>query len=117
MLSKTALKKIKEKLLLQQKELAIQPIKKPDIDTDGDEIDEIQGNMLIELHNQFIIRNGEKLIQIEDALKRVEDRSYGVCQDCEEDIPEKRLLINPYFLTCVACAEDREIDIKQRKKL
>jgi DnaK suppressor protein len=116
MLSKTFLKKIKERLLNERHELSEKSVRRPDIDTDGDETDEIQGNMLIELHNQLNTRNHVKLKQIADALQRVDDKSYGVCQDCEEDIPEKRLLINPYFLTCISCAEEREAEDKQRKR-
>ncbi len=117
MLGKKFLKKIKENLLAQRDELLGKSVQKPDIDTDGDETDEIQGNILIDLHNQLSTRNNTKLMQIEDALKRIEDKSYGICQDCEEAIPEKRLLVNPYFLTCISCAEEREAESKQRKRL
>jgi DnaK suppressor protein len=117
MLNKTFLKKTKEKLLSERAVLLKNSIKRPDIDTDGDETDEIQGNMLIDLHNQLNTRNTVKLTQITDALQRIDDKTYGICQDCEESIPEKRLFVNPYFLTCVACAEEREAEDKQRKKL
>lgn len=116
MLSKTFLRKTKVTLLSCRDELLGKSSQRPDIDVDGDETDEIQGNILIDLHNQLNTRNNEKLKQIDDALKRIEDRSYGICQDCDEPIPEKRLLVNPYFLTCVACAEEREAEDKQRKR-
>ncbi len=116
MLSKTFLKKTKEKLLLQREELIGKSVQKHDIDTEGDETDEIQANILIDLQNQLQTRNSTKLSQIEDALKRIEDKSYGICIDCDEHIPEKRLLANPYFLTCIACAEEREAESKQRKR-
>lgn len=116
MLKKAFLKKTKEKLLSERDELSEKSIRRPDIDTDGDETDEIQGNMLIDLHNQLTTRNHAKLTQISDALKRIDDKTYGICQDCEEAIPEKRLELNPYFLTCVSCAEERETEDKQRKK-
>lgn len=116
MFKKSFLKKTKEKLLSQRDELAGQSTRRHDIDTDGDETDEIQAHILIDLHNQLTTRNSAKLIQIEDALKRLEESTYGICQDCEEQIPEKRLQINPYFLTCVACAESREAEDKQRKR-
>lgn len=117
MLSKIFLKKTKDRLLSERNELSNKSIKRPDIDTDGDETDKIQGNLLIDLHNQLNTRNHAKLTQINDALQRMDDKTYGICQDCEEDIPEKRISVNPYFLTCVACAEEREAEDKQRKKL
>ena len=116
MLSKTFLKQIKELLLLEREQLTEMSSRKVDIDIDGDETDEVQGNMLIELENQLSSRNNLKLHQINDALKKIEDKTYGQCQDCEEDIPEKRLLHNPYFVTCVSCAEEREKETKQRKR-
>lgn len=115
MLTKAFLKKTRERLLSERNELTEKSTQRPDIDTDGDEIDEIQGNQLIEFQNHLNIRNHNKLIQISDALKRMDDKSYGVCQDCEENIPEKRLLVNPYFLTCVACAEEREREDKRKR--
>ena len=116
-MNKTFLKKMKDLLLEQKRELLKQAAgQQVDVDTEGDETDEIQGNMLIELTNQLNSRNLEKLNQIDSALRRIEDKSYGLCQDCEDPIPEKRLLSNPYFQTCVSCAEEREAEEKQRKR-
>ncbi len=118
MLSKAFIKKIEEELLEQKRQLIIRAAQEQDIevDTDGDEFDEIQGNLLIEMHNQLSTRNTQKILHIENALKRIKDSTYGTCQDCGEDIPEKRLLFNPYVETCVDCAEDRELEEKQRKR-
>lgn len=107
---------MKESLLAEKRGLLNQTTREVDIDTEGDEIDEIQGNMLIEMQNQLSSRNSIKLAQIEAALKKIDNHTYGLCQDCEDPIPEKRLLANPYFQTCVSCAEEREIEEKQRKR-
>lgn len=115
-MNKAFLTKVKELLLAEKREVLKQVDREVDIDTDGDETDEIQGNLLIKLTNQLNSRNTTKLAQIEAALKRVEDKTYGKCQDCDEDIPEKRLLNNPHFQTCVSCAEEREAEEKQRKR-
>jgi len=115
-MNKTFLSKVKELLLAEKRDVLKQVAREVDVDTDGDETDEIQGNLLIELTNQLNSRNATKLSQIEAALKRIDDKSYGKCLDCEEDIPEKRLLNNPYFQTCVSCAEEREAEEKQRKR-
>jgi DnaK suppressor protein len=117
-MNKTFLSKVKESLLQQKKEiLALVQRQERDIDTDGDETDLIQGNMLAEMSNRLGSRNTAKLKQIEDALQRIEKQTYGLCQDCGEAIAEKRLLHNPHFLICVSCAEDREAEEKQRKRL
>lgn len=112
------LNRIKESLLQQKKEILAQSQRQErDIDMDGDETDAIQGNMLAEMNNRLGTRAVVKLKQIEDALLRIEKQTYGLCQDCGETIAEKRLLHNPHFLICISCAEDREAEEKQRKRL
>jgi DnaK suppressor protein len=116
-MNKTFLQKMKSLLLAEKQEILKKSTdQEVSVDTEGDETDEIQGNMLIELNNQLTSRNHAKLNQIDAALKRIEDKTYGICQDCEEKIPEKRLLMNPYFQTCVSCAEEREAEERQRKR-
>ena len=50
----------------------------------------------------------ERLRQIEDALDRLKDGSYGVCENCGEVIPTERLKILPFSTYCVRCQEQRE---------
>jgi RNA polymerase-binding transcription factor DksA len=45
------------------------------------------------------------LTEIEDALRRVRDGSYGVCGRCARAIGVKRLLALPYAQLCLACQE------------
>lgn len=116
MLSKSFVLETKAKLEQERSELSGKSYHKHEIDIDGDETDEVQGNVIIELQNQLHSRHQAKLYQISDALKRIKDNEYGLCQDCGEDIPEKRLSINPYFVTCISCAESREVEEKQNKR-
>lgn len=115
-MNKAFLLKVKSILLSEKANIMKQTKREIDIDTDGDETDEIQANILIDLNNQLTTRNAEKLAQITEALHRVDNKTYGLCLDCGEMIPEKRLLINPYFQTCISCAEEREAELKQRKR-
>jgi len=115
-MNKAFLLKVKNILLSERADIMKKTKRDVDIDTDGDETDEIQAGILIDLNNQLTTRNSEKLIQITDALHRIDNKTYGLCVDCEEMIPEKRLLINPYFQTCISCAEEREAEVKQRKR-
>lgn len=39
--------------------------------------------------------------EIKDALKRIEDDTYGKCGVCGEEIPEARLEANPSAKTCI----------------
>jgi DnaK suppressor protein len=50
----------------------------------------------------------EQLEQIEAALRRIADGSYGICLDCGEPILPERLEILPYAPTCVRCQSKRK---------
>lgn len=41
---------------------------------------------------------------IKNALLRLEEGEFGYCEDCGEDIPPKRLELNPTAVRCVSCA-------------
>jgi DnaK suppressor protein len=67
------------------------------------------------LHEQFVAlrqrgMNWRKLNLIDAALERLNHGEFGVCQECGQDIPLKRLNIIPWAAHCVACQErlDRE---------
>ncbi|HEX4130106.1 MAG TPA: TraR/DksA C4-type zinc finger protein [Pirellulales bacterium] len=47
----------------------------------------------------------EVLSRIEAALERIEDTTYGICDECGCKIPKARLNAIPYAPTCVRCAE------------
>lgn len=116
MLNKKTLQSIKKSLLLERDNLLNKSSESMDIDQDGDETDEIQANILIQMNNHLNMLNEAKLYKINSALSRIEDKTYGLCQECGEEISEKRLLTNPHSLECVFCAEDREKEEKQRKR-
>lgn len=111
----SSLLKIKKSLVEQKQALLNKANQLIDIDVDGDETDEIQGNLLLSLVKQLNIRDAGKLNQIDNALLRIEEKTYGICEDCDEKIPDARLLANPYFLTCVSCAEEREHEEKRKR--
>lgn len=46
----------------------------------------------------------QELADIDDALARVSDGTYGVCASCGRDIPPARLEARPMTRECVACA-------------
>jgi len=116
MLAKSFIKKTKENLEKERAEILNRSNNRIDIDVDGDETDEVQGNVIIEIQNQLQFRDRVKLSLIESALKRIDDQEYGLCLDCGDKILEKRLLINPHTLMCISCAESREVEEKQRKR-
>ncbi len=50
----------------------------------------------------------DALDQIEAAIQRVEEGSYGRCEECGAKIPKPRLEAIPYAAQCIHCASQRE---------
>jgi DnaK suppressor protein len=49
-------------------------------------------------------RAQQQLADLDDALARVADGTYGICERCGSPIPAERLEAQPATRTCVACA-------------
>lgn len=54
------------------------------------------------------LRREATLRRISAALKRVDEREYGVCLECGEPINRKRLEFDPTALLCIDCASRAE---------
>lgn len=50
----------------------------------------------------------QTLIRIDEALQRVDQGTYGTCDECGQDIAEARLLAVPFALLCLECQEREE---------
>jgi DnaK suppressor protein len=50
----------------------------------------------------------EEIMKIDDALLRLKEGTYGICQRCDEPIPMERLKVQPYTPHCVECQETVE---------
>lgn len=53
-------------------------------------------------------RDREKLHAIDEALLRINEGEYGICEECEEEIPLGRLKAMPFARHCVKCKSDLE---------
>ena len=58
----------------------------------------------------FRLRGREKFLmdKIELALRKIDEGSYGVCEECEETIALKRLQARPEAPLCIQCKEAQE---------
>lgn len=56
-----------------------------------------------EVTSQMAEVEGRELVQIEEALQRFEDKSYGLCVECEKPVPLARLQALPYARFCIEC--------------
>jgi DnaK suppressor protein len=50
----------------------------------------------------------ERLREVEDALDRLEEGTYGICEECGAVINLERLKVLPFTTYCVQCQERRE---------
>ncbi len=74
----------------------------------GDEID--QSVALIEEH-QFLSTNNRirnQILEIELALARMDNGTYGICEETEEPIESERLILMPWTRLSIEGAEIRE---------
>ncbi|TMA69847.1 MAG: TraR/DksA family transcriptional regulator [Deltaproteobacteria bacterium] len=71
-----------------------------------------------DLEINFILtdREREKLQAIDEALARVEEGSYGMCESCESDIAEGRLEALPFTRLCINCQAEREKEARLNKR-
>ena len=63
----------------------------------------------------LIQMKSETLNKVDDALKRLEQGSYGNCFECGDEIAEKRLRALPFAVRCKDCEEARE-QAEQRER-
>lgn len=69
-----------------------------------------EGDLSQQSHEEWIFLNRNtldlKLLrEVEDALRRIHDTTYGVCAECGEPISAKRLEAVPWAKFCVRCQE------------
>lgn len=58
-------------------------------------------------------RERNKLRAIDEALERIEEGTFGVCDDCGDEIPLGRLEVMPFATTCIDCKAKQERREKQ----
>ena len=69
----------------------------PDI---GDEASDLSSRQLLLSLNEA---DRNKLREIDEALERIEEGTYGICEECGEPISLKRLEVKPTAIYCVEC--------------
>jgi DnaK suppressor protein len=62
-----------------------------------------------ELASQLAELESRELTQIQRALARLKQGTYGICEMCHKKIPVARLNALPFSTTCVTCARELEL--------
>jgi DnaK suppressor protein len=106
-MNQTELNKYKAMLEAKKAELSAGLRNREDIaiEKTPDAIDEVQLAGERELAIRNLDRESNLLRNVNGALGRVADGSYGVCLHCDEDISPKRLNAVPWTAYCIKCQE------------
>ena len=111
-MTKANLKEIKEKLIAEREVLIAKLSKKDDLSVDDSETPDPVDLAVRNYSKNVMLAVSEgksrQLILINEALERIEDEEYGDCQNCEEEIIEKRLNAVPWARYCLKCQELQE---------
>lgn len=76
----------------------------------SDRIDQANGEFEQDLFFHLHERENNAIGEIYRALGRIEEGTFGICEDCEEKIPQRRLRANPSATLCIECQKMRERD-------
>lgn len=76
----------------------------------ADEDEQALSEMLQTLSSERNRQRTEQLGQIGRALRKLDDApdEFGLCEECEEEIPEKRLEHMPYVALCAECQSSKD---------
>jgi DnaK suppressor protein len=109
------LEKIKEMLIEEKREILERLAKKQgaylellESQVKGDIADQATALEIQRIKSALSSMERQKLQNIDDALKRIEDGTYGICSECGRLIDEKRLMVKPFAVYCVKCREKKE---------
>ena len=75
------------------------------VERSADQLDEIQAASQRALVVCNLDREFNQLQNARAALRRIQEGSFGTCQQCDEDIHPKRLTAVPWATFCIRCQE------------
>lgn len=118
-LSKEELEKLKKKLLVLRARVAgaLDTTQKEALSRDISEMSTIDisdfaevgaDNFEQELSLDIMEGQQELIREIDDALERMRNKTYGTCEGCSKIIPKSRLNAIPYARLCVECQREEE---------
>lgn len=87
------------------------------VEKSADALDEVQLAAERELAISNLDRESSLLRNAQSALRRIEDGSFGICIQCEEEISPKRLAAIPWAALCIGCQEQADRKRDDRKEL
>lgn len=120
MLTQQQIKKLKERLLTRKEQLLLEVSSSQTIIRDllsEDTFDELDyAEVSSDSFNMNTLRNKQidELKEIEIVLEKIKNKTYGICEMCDEEIGVKRLKAKPHARFCVDCRPIYEENIKEK---
>ena len=75
----------------------------------------------LETDRNFLLRIRDRerklILKIKEALARIEDGTFGICEECGEEISEERLKARPMTTLCIECKTKAEAEEKNKISL
>ncbi len=117
-LSKQSKNRFRKMLLDMRQQVLDQVKEKFESTREGGELGDLGDNATRDLAAEYAYlfsdRLRRRLLLIDEALEALTRGDYGLCEDCEERINEKRLMLMPFTRWCVRCQSKREKEAKIR---
>jgi DnaK suppressor protein len=89
------------------------PMEAPDVrDAEEQSVDDF----VKEVDLALMQMKSETLKKIDQAIERLEDGSYGRCQECDNEIAAARLRALPFALLCRDCQEETESRVRAARE-
>jgi len=85
------------------------------VERSADQLDEIQTASQRALAVYNLDRESNHLRDARASLRRIEEGTFGTCQECDEDIHPKRLAAVPWATFCIRCQEAADRNIEEMR--
>lgn len=108
------LEHFKEELIKQKQEILSDTTKtmNENLVVAGEELPDTVDRSSVETDRNFTLklrdRERKLLKKIDEALSRIDNKTFGVCEECGEEIGVNRLKVRPVATLCIACKEEQE---------
>jgi DnaK suppressor protein len=106
--------KFRQRLLAKRRELlnGVRGSNVKSLESTGEEIQDIADQASSAYTKEFLLSIGDTerrmLQQVDEALYKIRQAQYGLCEGCSEMISERRLEALPFARLCIACQEEEE---------
>src|SRR3990172_1911249 len=82
-----------------------------------DDAESSEADIQDDIEFALIQMKAETLHKIEEALRRLEEGTFGYCFECGDEISERRLRALPFAVRCKDCEEAREVAERRERQL